>query len=113
MDLYEHEAKQIFQKNGIVIPKGALITNANQTTKASSQIKPPFMLKAQVLSGGRGKAGGILTAQSIQQVQDAATTLFSAQIKNLPVTQILIEEKVAINREIYVGVTIDRFNRFP
>ena len=111
MDLYEHEAKQIFQKNGIQTPKSALISNTGQITRAAVHLKPPFMVKAQVLSGGRGKAGGILSAQSIQEAQDAATTLFSLQIENLPVTQVLIEEKVALNKEIYVGVTIDRFNR--
>ncbi len=111
MDLYEHEAKQIFQKNRIPTPKGTLITNASQTIQATRQLESPFMVKAQVLSGGRGKAGGIFTAQSIQEAQDAATKLFSMQIKSLPVTQVLVEEKVALNREIYVGVTIDRLNR--
>ncbi len=111
MDLYEYEAKQEFRKHDIPIPKGILITDASQTAQAAMQLNPPYIVKAQVLAGGRGKAGGILPAQSAQQAQQVAARLFAAQIKGFPVKRVLVEEKLAVTREIYVSIAIDRFNR--
>jgi succinyl-CoA synthetase beta subunit len=111
LDLFEYEAKQEFSKHNIPIPKGKLIDNAAQTAEATANIKPPFMVKAQVLAGGRGKAGGIISAASEREAEEAAGKLLGAQIRNLPVKKVLIEEKLSIRRELYVGVTVDRFNR--
>ena len=69
------------------------------------------MVKAQVLTGGRGKAGGILSAESAQEAEEAAAKLLDTRIKDLPIKQVLIEEKLSIRKELYLGITIDRFNR--
>ena len=111
MNLLEYEAKDEFSKHNVAIPKGSLITKSTQTTQAVANLKPPYMVKAQVLVGGRGKAGGIICAKTTKEAQDAATKLFGAQVKDLPVTKVLIEEKLAVRRELYVSITIDRFNR--
>jgi succinyl-CoA synthetase beta subunit len=68
-------------------------------------------VKAQVLIGGRGKAGGIISAASQKDAEEAAVKLLGAQIRGLLVKQVLIEEKLPIRRELYVGITVDRFNR--
>ena len=62
LNLIENEAKQVFFKYGIPIPKGTLIADSKQTAGAVSNLKPPYMVKAQVPAGGRGKAGGIISA---------------------------------------------------
>ena len=74
-------------------------------------LKPPFMVKAQIRAGGRGKAGGIIPAASAHEAEKAAAKLLGAKIKGLPVEQVLIEEKLSIRKELYVGITLDRFNR--
>ena len=111
MDLFEYEAKQEFSKHNISIPNGALITKSTQTAQAIANLKPPYMVKAQVLVGGRGKAGGIISATSEKEAEEAAVKLLGARIRGLLVKQVLIEEKLPIRKELYLGITIDRFNR--
>ena len=111
MDLFEYEAKQEFSKHNISIPKGALITKSTQTAQAIAKLKPPYMVKAQVLVGGRGKAGGIISATSEKEAEEAAVKLLGARIRGLLVKQVLIEEKLSIRKELYLGIAIDRFNR--
>lgn len=111
MNLSEYEAKQEFSTYSIPVPQGTLVTNSNQTAQAIAKLKPPYMIKAQVLVGERGKAGGIISAKSAKEAEEAVAKLLGAQIKGLPVKQVLIEEKLPIRKELYVGITIDRFNR--
>ena len=111
LNLIEIEAKQVLLKYGIPIPKGILISDSKQTVPALSTLKPPYMVKAQVPVSGRGKAGGIITVNSIPEAQDAVTRLLGAEIKSFPVKQVLIEEKLAIKKEVYLCFTVDRFNR--
>jgi succinyl-CoA synthetase beta subunit len=111
LNLTENEAKLLFARYGIPIPKGMLIADSKQTEEAVINLKPPYMVKAQVPAGGRGKAGGIIPASSKQEAEEAAAKLLGAQIKNLPVKQVLIEEKLPVKKELYLGITIDRFSR--
>jgi succinyl-CoA synthetase beta subunit len=69
------------------------------------------MVKAQVLVGGRGKAGGIISATSEKEAEEAAVKLLGVRIRGLLVKQVLIEEKLSIRKELYLGIAIDRFNR--
>ena len=103
MNLFEYEAKQEFSKHNISIPNGALITESTQTAQAIANLKPPYMVKAQVLVGGRGKAGGIISATSEKEAEEAAVKLLGAQIRGLLVKQVLIEEKLPIRKELYFG----------
>jgi succinyl-CoA synthetase beta subunit len=111
LDLFEFEAKKELAKYGIPIPKGKLIKNFSQTTKAIAKLKPPFIVKAQILAGGRGKAGGIIPAESAKETKNIVAKLLGAQILGLPVKQVLIEEKLSSSKEMYLGITVDRFNR--
>ena len=111
MNLLENQAKREFSKRGIPIPKGELVTYFSQIEQAVAALKPPFMVKAQIRAGGRGKAGGIIPAASAHEAEKAAAKLLGAKIKGLPVEQVLIEEKLSIRKELYVGITLDRFNR--
>jgi len=111
MKLFEYEAKNILTKYGIPTPNGGLATNASQAHEIATKLKPPFVVKAQVLVAGRGKAGGILFADSIADVEKATEKLLSMQIKGIPVRNVWIEEKVQIKKELYFGITTDRFNQ--
>jgi len=111
LDLCENEAKQVLLKYGISIPKGILVSHSEQTIPALSNLKPPYMVKAQVRVSGRGKAVGIKTARSTSEAEKAVTQLLAAKVKNLPVEQILIEEKLPIKKELYLGFAVDRSNR--
>ena len=111
MKLFEYEAKNILAKYGIATPKGELATSVSQACEIASKLKPPFVVKAQVLVAGRGKAGGILFADSIQEIEKTAEKLLNLRIKGIPVQSVWIEEKIQIKKELYFGLTVDRFNR--
>ena len=111
MKLFEYEAKTILAKYGIPTPEGGLATSASQAKEVASKLKPPVVIKAQVLVAGRGKAGGILFASSAEEAETAANKLLNMQIKGIPVKSIWIEEKIQIKRELYFGITTDRFNQ--
>jgi succinyl-CoA synthetase beta subunit len=111
MKLFEYEAKTILAKYGIPTPQGGLATNSSQAVEVAARLKPPFAIKAQVLVAGRGKAGGILFANSIDEAERVAQKLLDMQIKRIPVKSLWIEEKINIRKELYFGITIDRFKQ--
>lgn len=108
MKLFEYEAKTMLAKYGIPTPQGGLATSTTQASEVAAKLKPPFAVKAQVLVAGRGKAGGILFANSVEEVAKAASKLLNMQIKGIPVRSIWVEEKIPIKRELYFGITTDR-----
>jgi len=111
MKLFEYEAKTILARYGITTPQGGLATNTSQAREVATKLKPPFAVKAQVLVAGRGKAGGILFANSIEEAEKATEKLLSIQIKGIPVKSVWIEEKIQVKKELYFGITTDRFNQ--
>ena len=111
MKLFESEAKNIIQKYGVPIPRGEVVTSLDEAREAALSLKLPVVVKAQVLVAGRGKAGGILVADSVEGVRRMTEKLLNKQIKGMPVNNVLIEEKVQVKRELYFGITVDRFRR--
>ena len=110
MKLYEHEAKAILSTYEVPTPKGKLATNSQQTREAAAKLGVPVAVKAQVLVAGRGKAGGILFADTPEQAEEAAKKLLGTQIKGVTIVKVLVEEKIPIKKELYFGVTVDRLN---
>lgn len=108
MRLYEYEGKELFAKLKIPIPKGKLAQTPDEVEAIASELKVPVVLKSQVLTGGRGKAGGIIIASSPAEAKNAAEQLLNMKIKGFPVEKILVEPKLNIKKEFYIGVTIDR-----
>jgi len=108
LKLFEYEAKTILAKYGIPTPQGGLATSTAQASEVAAKLNPPFAVKAQVLVAGRGKAGGILFANNVEEVDKAASKLLRMQIKGIPVRSIWVEEKIQIKRELYFGITTDR-----
>ena len=111
MKLYEHQAKHVFSKHGISIPKGRVARSPEEVEEILAEIPGnEVVLKSQVLVGGRGKAGGIVIAKKNEAVE-RAKELFGREIKGLKVEKLLVEEKLDIQKEMYVGITLDRANK--
>ena len=108
--LYEFEAKKLFSKAGIPIPQGEVVKSPEKARIFAEKLGKPVVLKSQILSGGRGKAGGIKFAQNPLEAKEKASELFSLKIKGFPVEMLLVEEKIYLDKELYLGVTIDRLN---
>ena len=106
MKLYEYEAKKVFDKMGIPVPKQYGVIHSPREL-AGMKIEFPVMLKSMVLSGGRGKAGGIKKAKNMQEAETIAESLFKLKIKGLPVESILLEEAVNEIGAFYIGITMD------
>ena len=112
MKLREHEAKKVIKEYGIPVPAGFLVRSAAELPALLDALGDGIVLKAQVDAGGRGKAGGILMADKKTAVA-AAAELFGKEIKGLPVTEILAEQRLDIRHEYYLSVTADRSSRQP
>jgi len=111
LKLYEYEAKTIFARYGIAVPRGKVVFSSKEAQAAAKDIGKAVVVKAQVLVAGRGKAGGIKFANTPNEVEDIAIELLGGEIKGELVTSLLIEEKMSINKELYFAITVDRFNR--
>jgi succinyl-CoA synthetase beta subunit len=111
MKLYEYEAKTILAKYKIPVPQGAIATTATQAKEIAAKLTPPYAVKAQVLVAGRGKAGGILFANTPQEAQTVAEKILAMEIKGIKVRSVWVEEKINIKKELYFGITTDRSRR--
>lgn len=110
MRLYEYEGKELFNKYSIPIPGGKIASDPGEALDVAEEFKYNIVLKAQVLCGGRGKAGGIKIARSEEEVDRLSAGLFEMTIKGYPVERILVEPLLRIEKEYYLGMTIDRSN---
>ena len=111
MKLFEYEAKNILSKHGVPVPQGGLASDPRQAREVAARLKMPVAVKAQVLVAGRGKAGGILFANSVEETEKTAEKLLDMQIKGIPVKSVWVEEKIQVKRELYFGLTTDRFRQ--
>jgi succinyl-CoA synthetase beta subunit len=108
MRLHEYQSKEIFSDYQIPIPRGRLASTPEEAKVIAEEVNGPVVLKAQVLVGGRGKAGGIRLVRSPEEAKDEASKILGERIKEIPVRRLLVEEAVNIQQEIYFGMTIDR-----
>ena len=113
MKLHEYQSKQIFATYGIPIPKGRVAATAEAARQIAQELGGRAVIKAQVLVGGRGKAGGIKVARDANEAELIATQILSMELKGLPVRKVLVDEAASIETEIYLGITNDRAARKP
>ena len=106
MKLYEYEAKKVFDKMGIPIPKQYGVIHSLKELD-ELKLKFPIMLKSMILVGGRGKAGGIKKAKNMEEAKLITNDLFKLKIKGFPVECVLIEDVVEETGACYIGVTMD------
>ncbi len=113
MRLHEYEALDIFEQNRIPVPRRELVSDMHDALHAAGEIGYPVIIKAQVLVGGRGLAGGIKTASNPDELKEVADALFNSEIKGMPVRKALLCQKVDIARELYLGITVDGYSGKP
>ncbi|MCY3749047.1 MAG: ADP-forming succinate--CoA ligase subunit beta [Chloroflexi bacterium] len=108
MKVHEHDARAIFQRHGLPVPESRLAASAEEAAEAAGAIAGRVVVKAQVLAGGRGKAGGVSLADSPAEAGLEAARILDLEIGGEPVRKVLIAPAVDIARELYLGVVIDR-----
>lgn len=108
MKVHEYQAKELFKKYGIVTPREKMCRTVSEVVAASKEIGLPCVIKAQVMVGGRGKAGGIKLAKNEQEVKQHAENILNMEIKGIPVKKVLVSEAVDIGTEAYLGIIVDR-----
>ncbi|MHB1418112.1 MAG: ADP-forming succinate--CoA ligase subunit beta [Bacillota bacterium] len=112
MKLYEYMGKQLFAQYGIPVPRGQVVSDPETAGKVAEEIGS-VVLKSQILSGKRGKAGGILFANTPEEAREHAGKLLGTELKGLVVENILVEEKLQIDQEYYLSITLDGAARTP
>ncbi len=113
MDLLEYQGKQLFAKHGVPIPDGRPAVSPGGAAEAAEELGYPVVVKAQVLIGGRGKAGGIKLAKNRSEVEEHATAILGMDIRGLTVREIYIEKASDIAEEYYAAIVFDRSARAP
>ena len=120
MKLHEHQAKEIFAKYGIPVPEGKTAFTLEQAKEIAEELGEfPLVVKAQVHCGGRGKAGGVKIVKTMEELEEAVSSLLGKTLKTFqcpdgkPVTRILIEKATNIDKEFYAAITLDRSKSKP
>lgn len=108
MNLHEYQSKSRFGDYGIPIPRGKVAQTPDEAFAIATELGSPVVVKAQVLVGGRGKAGGIKLAKTPEEARQRAQEILGMSIKGLTVEKVLIDPASTIAKEIYLGITNDR-----
>ncbi len=111
MNIHEYQAKEIFRDAGIPIPPGEIATTADEAERIARRLGGTVVVKAQVHTGGRGKAGGVKLASSPEEARDVAGKILSLTIKDLPVEKVLVTPAAEIATEAYAGIIVDRSSK--
>lgn len=111
MDLYEYQARDLFEKHAVPVLQGAVATTADEAERAASAMGGKVVVKAQVKVGGRGKAGGVKLATDAKDAHEKAGAILGMDIKGHTVHKVMIAEAAPIAEEYYVSILLDRSNR--
>jgi succinyl-CoA synthetase beta subunit len=108
MKIHEYQARQLFRKYGIPVPEDVLCYTVSEVEKAARDLNRMVVVKAQVLVGGRGKAGGVKLARNVEEAVSAGKQILGMDIKGFKVEKVLVADAVDIAKEYYVGLINDR-----
>jgi len=111
VDLYEYQARDMFEKHGVPVLKGIIADTPEEATQAAQSIGGLTVVKAQVKTGGRGKAGGVKVAPTPEDAAGVASAILGLDIKGHVVRRVMVAEGADIDREFYFSVLLDRANR--
>jgi len=111
VDLFEYQARDLFQSHQIPVLAGAVATTADEAEAAASKIGGKVVIKAQVKVGGRGKAGGVKLADSAADAKEKAKAILGMDIKGYIVNKVMIAQAAPIESEYYLAILLDRANR--
>ena len=113
MDLYEYQGKELFRRFGIPVSEGRLATSPEEARVAAAELGGQVVVKAQVLIGGRGKAGGIMLAEGPADAEQKAREILGLDIRGHVVHRVWIESASEIAKEYYLSITFDRGEKKP
>jgi succinyl-CoA synthetase beta subunit len=113
VNIHEFQAKDILRAEGVPIPPGEVATTPQQVEAIAKKIGGTVVVKAQVHTGGRGKAGGVKLAKTPTEAREVASKILGMQINGLTVHQVLVTTAADIATEAYVGIILDRASRKP
>lgn len=113
MNLHEYQAKRLFAKYGVPIPKGEVASTPDEARVIARELGGRVVVKSQVLTGGRGKAGGVKLADNPDDAEQLASQILGMDIRGFKVRKVLIDEAADIRNEIYLAMLIDRSQRMP
>ncbi len=111
--LFEYQGKELLKKGGIPIPKGRVAASPDEAAEIAREIGGPVVIKAQTWTTGRAQSGGVQFADSPEQARAAADKVLGMRIKGFKVREVLVEEKLNISREFYLGTIIDDAAQCP
>lgn len=113
MDLYEYQGKELFRKYGVETLEGIVATSPEEAREAAEKIGGTVAIKAQVQTGGRGKAGGIKVVDNPDDAEEAARQILGMDIRGHTVERVLVEAGAKIDKEMYLSVMVDRAEKKP
>lgn len=120
MKIHEYQAKKILRQYQVAVPSGTMVTTANQAEHVAAELGGKVVIKAQIHAGGRGKGGGVKLAANPEEVRQAASEILGMQLvthqtgpEGQKVKQVLVEKASDIEREFYLGITLDRAQSKP
>ena len=113
MDLLEHQGKALFAAAGVPVLPSRLARDEEEAERAAGELGFPLAVKAQALSCGRGKAGGVRVVRSRKELGEAAAAILGLTIKGKPVRAVLLEQGASVLREFYLAITLDRHIKSP
>ena len=113
MNLHEYQAKELFARHGLPVLPGQVATSAEEAREIASSLGGRVVIKAQVLVGGRGKAGGVQLAHDPDEAFEKARDILALTIKGLPVRKVLVAQAAEIARELYASIVLDRAAKRP
>jgi succinyl-CoA synthetase beta subunit len=108
VDLYEHQGKELFRAQGVETPRGIVATTPEGAAEATRELGGGSVVKVQVQIGGRGKGGGVVLVDSPERAAEEAGRMLRDGFKDMPVTQVLVEERLPIAEEYYTSIVLDR-----
>ena len=113
MRLYEFEAAELLRKEGIIVPSYAIASSPAEAKEKAREVGLPAVLKAQVLTGGRYLAGGVQTADSLEEVEDITRRILGTTIGGMAVPYVMVARKIAAERQFYLGITLNAYQGMP
>jgi succinyl-CoA synthetase beta subunit len=111
VDLFEYQAKELFARYGVPVPAGKVATTPAEAAAAATELGGRVVVKAQVKTGGRGKAGGVKVAEDAADAEEKARAILGMDIKGHTVHRVLVEQASDIAEEYYASYLLDRANR--
>jgi succinyl-CoA synthetase beta subunit len=113
VDLFEHQGKKLFSGAGIPVLPSSVAFSVGEAEHAAAELGYPLAVKAQVLTGGRGKAGGVRVVSQSTDLGETVSTILALTIKGKPVSGVLLEQGASVLRELYLAITLDRHAKAP